>query len=126
MKVLGIAAVLAFLSVSPAFAADPTIRLATMTCKQFADSPKDTVNTIITWMMGYNQDSDEPAEIVEARSAVLAPPSRVGWGLGLALLGLSVLGTAAMMPAATRRPISMPAWCGALCCPLSISAIITT
>jgi hypothetical protein len=63
MKVLGVVATFVFLSLTPTFAADPTIPLATMTCKQFADSPKDTVNTIVTWMMGYNQDSDEPAEI---------------------------------------------------------------
>ena len=63
MKVLGVVATFALLTLSPAAAADQTIPLAAMTCKQFADSPKDTVNTILAWMMGYNQDSDEPAEI---------------------------------------------------------------
>jgi acid stress chaperone HdeB len=51
------------MSVSPAFAADQTIALATMTCKQFVDSPKDAIGVILTWMMGYLQDEDEPAEI---------------------------------------------------------------
>lgn len=31
------------LSTSPALAADQTIPLATMTCRQFVDSPKDTI-----------------------------------------------------------------------------------
>ena len=34
-----------------------------MTCKQFVDSPKDTIGVILTWMMGYLQDEDEPAEL---------------------------------------------------------------
>ena len=34
-----------------------------MTCKQFVDAPKDSIGVILTWMMGYLQDSDEPAEI---------------------------------------------------------------
>ena len=51
------------MSISPAFAADQTIPLAAMTCKQFVDSPKDTIGVILTWMMGYLQDEDEPAEI---------------------------------------------------------------
>ena len=51
------------LSASPALAADQTIPLATMTCRQFVDSPKDTIGVILTWMMGYLQDSDEPAEL---------------------------------------------------------------
>jgi acid stress chaperone HdeB len=51
------------LSTSPALAADQTIPLATMTCRQFVDSPKDTIGVILTWMMGYLQDSDEPAEL---------------------------------------------------------------
>jgi HdeA/HdeB family len=63
MKILGVVVMFALVSVSPAFAADQTIPLATMTCKQFTESPKDTVTTILTWMMGYNQDSDEPAEL---------------------------------------------------------------
>ena len=63
MKVLGVVVAFALLTLSPAVAADQTIPLAAMTCQQFADSPKDTVNTILAWMMGYNQDSDEPAEI---------------------------------------------------------------
>ena len=37
--------------------------LSTMTCKQFVDAPKDSIGVILTWMMGYLQDSDEPAEI---------------------------------------------------------------
>jgi acid stress chaperone HdeB len=51
------------MSMSPAFAADQTLPLATMTCRQFVDSPKDTIGVILTWMMGYLQDEDEPAEI---------------------------------------------------------------
>ena len=51
------------LSASPALAVDQTIPLATMTCRQFVDSPKDTIGVILTWMMGYLQDSDEPAEL---------------------------------------------------------------
>ena len=63
MKVLGVVVTFALLTLSAAVAADQTIPLAAKTCQQFADSPKDTVNTILAWMMGYNQDSDEPAEI---------------------------------------------------------------
>jgi hypothetical protein len=63
MNVVGVAALIAFLGISPALAAEPKIPLATMTCKQFTDSPKDTVSTIVMWMMGYNQDPDEPPEI---------------------------------------------------------------
>jgi acid stress chaperone HdeB len=51
------------LMVSPAFAADEALPLSTMTCKQFVDSPKETIGVILTWMMGYLQDSDEPAVI---------------------------------------------------------------
>ena len=53
----------AALMVSPAFAADEVLQLSTMTCKQFSDAPKDSIGVILTWMMGYLQDSDEPAEI---------------------------------------------------------------
>jgi hypothetical protein len=63
MKVLGVVVAVSLLTLSPAVPADQTIPLAAMTCQQFADSPKDTVITILAWMMGYNQDSDEPAEI---------------------------------------------------------------
>ncbi|HJX20045.1 MAG TPA: HdeA/HdeB family chaperone, partial [Steroidobacteraceae bacterium] len=51
------------LVMTPALAADKTIPLATMTCKQFVDSPKDLIGVILTWMMGYLQDADEPAEL---------------------------------------------------------------
>jgi acid stress chaperone HdeB len=50
------------IALSPA-AADETLPLAKMTCKQFVDAPKDTVGVILTWMMGYLQDENEPAEI---------------------------------------------------------------
>jgi len=53
----------AALMVSPALAADEVLPLATMTCKQFVSAPKDSIGVILTWMMGYLQDSDEPAEI---------------------------------------------------------------
>jgi hypothetical protein len=47
--------------VSAAFAADDTLPLASMTCQQFVGSPK--ADTIVTWMMGYQQDADQPAVI---------------------------------------------------------------
>ena len=64
MKSVGVAVTAIALAISaPAFAAGQTIPLATMTCKQFVDSPKDTIGVILTWMMGYLQDEDEPAEL---------------------------------------------------------------
>jgi len=63
MKCIAVFVTVMVMSMSGAFAADQTVPLATMTCKQFVDSPKDTVSIILAWMMGYNQDSDEPAEI---------------------------------------------------------------
>jgi hypothetical protein len=53
MKSVGVAVTAIALAISaPAFAAGQTIPLATMTCKQFVDSPKDTIGVILTWMMG--------------------------------------------------------------------------
>ena len=64
MKSVGVAVTAIALAMSvPAFAAGQTIPLATMTCKQFVDSPRDTIGVILTWMMGYLQDEDEPAEL---------------------------------------------------------------
>jgi acid stress chaperone HdeB len=64
MKRVGVAVTAIALAISaPAFAAGQTIPLATMTCKQFVDSPRDTIGVILTWMMGYLQDEDEPAEL---------------------------------------------------------------
>ena len=63
MKGIPAIVTLVALGMSPAFAAEPTIPLAAMTCKQFANSPKDKVRVILLWMMGYLQDSDEPATI---------------------------------------------------------------
>jgi acid stress chaperone HdeB len=64
MKSVGVAVTAIALAISaPAFAAGQTIPLATMTCKQFVDGPKDTIGVILTWMMGYLQDQDEPAEL---------------------------------------------------------------
>ena len=64
MKGVGVAVTAIALAISaPALAAGQTIPLATMTCKQFVDSPKDTIGVILTWMMGYLQDEDEPAEL---------------------------------------------------------------
>ncbi len=63
MKCIGVIVTVVVMSVSGAFAADQTLPLATMTCKQFVESPKDTTGVILAWMMGYNQDADEPAEI---------------------------------------------------------------
>src|SRR6476646_8895276 len=63
MKRVGVAVTAIALAISaPAFAAGQTIPLATMTCKQFVDSPKP-IGVILTWMMGYLQDEDEPAEL---------------------------------------------------------------
>ena len=50
------------LMVSPAFAADD-LPLSSMTCKQFVGAPKESIAVILTWMMGYLQDVDEPAVI---------------------------------------------------------------
>jgi acid stress chaperone HdeB len=63
MKRIGVVVTSIALAMAPALAADKTIPLATMTCKQFVDSPKDTIGVILTWMMGYLQDEDEPAEL---------------------------------------------------------------
>jgi acid stress chaperone HdeB len=63
MKLLPAIAVGLALCVSPALAADQTLPLATMTCKQFVDAPRDTVGIILTWLMGFLHDEDEPAEI---------------------------------------------------------------
>ena len=64
MKSVGVAVTAIALAISaPAFAAGQTIPLATMTCKQFVDSPKDTIGAILIWMMGHLQDEDEPAEL---------------------------------------------------------------
>ena len=64
MKSVGVAVTAIALAISaPAFAAGQTIPLAAMTCKQFVDSPRDTIGVILTWMMGYLQDEDEPAEL---------------------------------------------------------------
>jgi acid stress chaperone HdeB len=63
MKRIGVVVTAIALAMVPALAADKTIPLATMTCKQFVDSPKDTIGVILTWMMGYLQDEDEPAEV---------------------------------------------------------------
>jgi len=62
MKLARIVVTCIAIGVSPAFA-DETISLAKMTCKQFVEAPKDTVGVILTWMMGYLQDENEPAEI---------------------------------------------------------------
>ena len=63
MRGIWIIVAAAALMVSPALAADEVLPLSTMTCKQFVDAPKDSIGVILTWMMGYLQDSDEPAEI---------------------------------------------------------------
>ena len=59
MRVICAALAACPLLVSPAFAADDTLPLAGMTCQQFLDSSK--ADTILTWMMGYEQDADQPA-----------------------------------------------------------------
>ena len=43
MKRIGVVVTAIALAMVPALAADKTILLATMTCKQFVDSPKDTI-----------------------------------------------------------------------------------
>jgi hypothetical protein len=63
MRGIRIVVAAAALMVTPALAADEVLQLSTMTCKQFADAPKDSIGVILTWMMGYLQDSDEPAVI---------------------------------------------------------------
>jgi hypothetical protein len=63
MKRIGVVVTSIALAIAPALAAEKTIPLATMTCKQFVDSPKDTIGVILTWMMGHLQDEDEPAEL---------------------------------------------------------------
>ena len=47
---------------SAAFAAED-IPLSTMTCKQFVGAPKEFTAVILTWMMGFLQDVEEPAVI---------------------------------------------------------------
>ena len=62
MKRIGVVVTSIALAMAPALAADKTIPLATMTCKQFVDSPKDTIGVILTWMMGNvtaHEDADE-------------------------------------------------------------------
>jgi hypothetical protein len=66
-----IAGALALLA-TPALAADQTLPLANMTCRQFVDLPQDTMGTILNWMMGYIQDPDAPAEINFGKRADLA------------------------------------------------------
>jgi hypothetical protein len=61
MRVVGAVLAACTFLVSPAFAADDTLPLAGMTCQQFVDNPK--ADTILTWMMGYLQDADQPAVI---------------------------------------------------------------
>jgi acid stress chaperone HdeB len=63
MKSIGVALTVIALSASPVFAANEALPLSTMTCKQFIDAPKDTAGVILTWMMGYLHDPDEPAEL---------------------------------------------------------------
>jgi acid stress chaperone HdeB len=63
MKGIGVALTVVVLSAPPTFAASETLSLATMTCTQFIDAPRDTAGVILTWMMGYLQDPDEPAEL---------------------------------------------------------------
>lgn len=62
MKVVHIVTLLTVLTAVPVIA-DETIPLATMTCKQFVDSPKESIGVILTWIMGYLHDADAPAEI---------------------------------------------------------------
>jgi acid stress chaperone HdeB len=63
MRGIRIVVAAAALMITPALAADEVLQLSTMTCKQFVDAPKDSIGVILTWMMGYLQDSDEPAVI---------------------------------------------------------------
>jgi len=63
MKLVRIVVACIAIGITPGFGADETLPLAKMSCKQFVDAPKDTVGVILTWMMGYLQDENEPAEI---------------------------------------------------------------
>jgi len=47
MKIRPALLVVAALSITPAVA-DETLPLSTMTCKQFVDSPRDTIGVILT------------------------------------------------------------------------------
>jgi len=63
MKIVGAVIIAAALSIVVPAQAQQTLPLATMTCKQFVESPKDTIGVILTWIMGYIHDHDEPAAI---------------------------------------------------------------
>jgi HdeA/HdeB family len=75
MRVVRAALAACPLLISPAFAADDTLPLAGMTCQQFVDSPK--ADTILTWMMGYLQDADQPAVIDLGKRRELGDKLRV-------------------------------------------------
>ena len=62
MKILRVAIMMACLGVAPALAQD-TLPLSTMTCKAFIESPKDAIGIILTWLIGFYHDQDEPAAI---------------------------------------------------------------
>ena len=63
MKILPALITVVALGVTPAVAADQTLPLSTMTCKQFVDSPRDSIGVILTWLTGFLHDEDTPAEI---------------------------------------------------------------
>jgi acid stress chaperone HdeB len=62
MKIVAAAIVAAALSATPALA-EQSLPLSTMTCKAFVESPKETIGVILTWLLGYIHDHDEPAAI---------------------------------------------------------------
>lgn len=43
--------------------AQDTLVLSAMTCRAFIESPKDTIGIVLTWLVGYYHDEDEPAVI---------------------------------------------------------------
>ncbi len=62
MRIAAAAALVLALGGSPALAQN-ALPLSTMTCKQFLETPKDAMGVILTWLMGYIHDHDEPAVI---------------------------------------------------------------
>ena len=52
---------LAILGAAPAQAA--VLDLSTMTCKQFIESDKDTIGTMLTWMDGWYKGDEDTAII---------------------------------------------------------------
>jgi hypothetical protein len=67
MTFLRMAALALALGIIPAAQAQAqtqdTLPLSTMTCKAFIESPKDAIGIILTWLIGFYHDENEPAAI---------------------------------------------------------------